>query len=98
MRFLHELLGWAWIINFIFGRSFDLCTVQFYCIRAAFEKNFQHNAHNILYGNDRYKTLDFAQSTRRLLLNSTLSVHQIGGSDLCALSITVSGSFGKKVN
>ena len=38
MRFLHELLGRALIINFIFGKSSDLCSAQFYCIRAAFEK------------------------------------------------------------
>ena len=38
MRFLHELLGQTWIINFIFGKSSDLCKAQFYCVRAAFEK------------------------------------------------------------
>ena len=75
MRFLHELLGWAWIINFIFGRSFDLCTVQFYCVRAAFEKLSTQRPQYSLWKRQvqdpRFRTVDEAPFTHLQLFQCT---------------------------
>ena len=52
------------IINFIFGKSFDLCTAQFYCVRVAFEKlSTQHPLYSLRkwqVQDPRFRTVDEA--------------------------------------